>query len=87
MHADRRHGQVSRYRGFAVLDREIAAIRNHQRDLPANDLVAALREAPSAARVSTWLVKSGSDPPPVEYMVSWAAPAFVVGACGLMTVP
>ena len=29
----------------------------------------------------------GSDPPPVEYWVSWAGPAFVVMACGLMTVP
>ncbi|MDT2005357.1 hypothetical protein FXW78_12590 [Rhodococcus opacus] len=29
----------------------------------------------------------GSDPPPVEYWVSWAGPAFVVMAAGLMTVP
>ncbi|WP_230990397.1 DUF6308 family protein [Rhodococcus oxybenzonivorans] len=29
----------------------------------------------------------GPDPPPVEYWVSWAGPAVVVVACGLMTVP
>ena len=29
----------------------------------------------------------GSDPPPASYWVSWAAPAVVVVACGLMTVP
>ena len=29
----------------------------------------------------------GSDPPPAAYWVSWAGPAFVVVACGLMSVP
>ena len=29
----------------------------------------------------------GSDPPPVEYWVSWAGPMVMVVACGLMTVP
>ncbi|QQZ19745.1 hypothetical protein GO592_43335 (plasmid) [Rhodococcus sp. 21391] len=32
-------------------------------------------------------ISFGPDPPPASYWVSWAGPAVVVVACGLMTVP